>query len=713
MREEPVRGDPNQGICISLEEVPDSNASPNKIRQWKCSCWSVSDDFVLEWNINFPREIMKEKSVRNSLLVSQLGFVKYNEMVYVIVVWSRRYIWVYCHDILSFSEMHSQGLNVSVEPKIFDLEIENDYLEDKIEVIESSISLPVKTEDGEFQFVISDSNLRLHTLRLIVSGEIAQVLTISISSNWWDIATCANNRFEAEDQTPIEEVRETHELGPKESNLSNFVRFLKKKWSGEGNFKMDNQEFWNHQNFPEHSSRFSDPPQRDFPIQKIIQSKLLLSKDCENTLIISFPSSYTKWNVSFICFITAESLGFQDSKKSKTLLLFRHDSFGVVELCWLVNFDPINDLSPVNLIAVPTNENDDLHNTSTDCISMTQIHLPISIGSLHKLGLFFVYKSAKSLKLLQLITSPKVLIDSNEPIEESLLNWTCKPSINSLLLHEIFESTVSETVDTLQGMYNIEQNIQILPENTNTGSAGGSYYIGNSQNCILYSRKQIVRIWISEDGHKLNSKVIMDHSRLQNKIYFATYFQKLLYLLVNYQDIPLKIDLSTPNINLNSSNNNTENDMREKGGSQINEFNQLISKYRNLRKESVRRNGVFSNSESLRALHGEILVESKHPKLGSEASAKQLRYIKQLFSIGEDLDKPLGAPEVPDLQDLISLWGECSILLDLEFWKKIEPHQSWKEFCEGTCFDRVTSNFPNLQKFLFNKLDFANIISNN
>lgn len=749
MKQEPVRGDPNQGICVSLEKIEDFNDCPEVAFQWKCSCWSTNDEFLLEWNINVPKDLITFIPNGGSLLVSQLGFFKYNDMVYVLVTWTKKYVWVYCHDIKSFTEMYSQGINISVEPKMYNLELDDDRdIYDPSEFKDEndhSISLAIKTGDGEFQFVIFTHTLQLHTLRLTVSGEIAQVLGISISSNWWNIATYNECYFEAENQNSDSEVICEGIESESNNHFKNIVKLLKSAWnSGERipRSKLKHVPIVEeNENFKEFSSytEYSEASLKTFFEQRKGLKKLIKSIYYEDNLIFSFPSSYIKWSVSFMCFVTAENINLYNRKKTKTLILFRHDSFGVVEICWILNFNQIDDLYPSNLIAIPCFENNNIKN-SENSISTIKIHLPISLGNSHKFGLFFVYKSNNSLKLLQLTPTSSLLPETCEA-KNPLLIWTRKPSYNMNLLHEVVNMSSFGTINNsgynkksdihlvFNNIYNLEQNIRLIPNSKIKGIVSHQKSFLKPEmiyNCILSTSKHIFNIYISENGHQLTCCNILDHSNQSNKIYFVTYFQNTLYLLVNYQDFPLKIDLSSPNNNDSQEylNNaiNTDNEMiGENSGNSNIEFNQLILKYRGLRNGEISKDDVFSisNSESiidhLKKIHKQIASDLKVTRSEiTESFINTIKYTKILSLIGQNLNCRILSNNFESTdKEAVILWGECSLLLDLDYWKYLNSMENWENLLEGTCFDQITSKFPDLQSLLFNNLDPAAIISSN
>ncbi|OII74760.1 uncharacterized protein cubi_00313 [Cryptosporidium ubiquitum] len=750
MRQEPVRGDPNQGICVSLEKIEDLNDCLEVAFQWKCSCWSTNDEFLLEWNINVPKDLLTFIPNGGSLLVSQLGFFKYNDMVYVLVAWTRRYIWVYCHDIKSFSEMYSQGLNISVEPKMYNLELDDDQdVDDQAELKDENghyVSLAIKTGDGEFQFVISTNTLQLHTLRLTVSGEIAQVLGISISSNWWNIATYNECSFETENQNPDSEVLCGEIESESNSHFKSIVRILKSAWNSSERIPKSNprhipivEESNNFEGFCEYTESSKAPLKTPYEHRKSLK-KLRKIIHYEDSLIFSFPSSYIKWNVSFMCFVTAENINASNRKKTKTLILFRHDSFGVVELCWVLNFNQIDDLYPSNLIAIPYFENSNIRN-SENGISTMKIHLPVSLGNSHKFALFFVYKSNNSLKLLQLTPASSLLPETSENTNP-LLIWTRKPSSNMNLLHEVVNISSFCTNNNsgfngkdrnhslLNEIYSIEQNIPLIQNPEIQGivlNKKSSLRSGTIYNCILSSSKNIFIIYISENGHQLICSNILDHSNQPNKIYFTTYTQNTLYLLVNYQDVPLKIDLSSPNGNESQEylniTNNTENEIvGEHTGNSNSEFNQLILKYRGFRNGEISKGNIIFenyNSESilnyLEKIYKQIVSDLKDTKPGdTESSIKTIKHTKTLSLIGQSLNNRILSNNFESKdEEAVLLWGKCSFLLDLDYWKDLNSMENWKEFSEGTCFDQITSKFPNLQSLLDNYLDPVAIISSN
>ncbi|EAK88329.1 hypothetical protein [Cryptosporidium parvum Iowa II] len=741
MKQEPVRGDPNQGICISLEKVEDLNDNSEVAFQWKCSCWSTNDEFLLEWNINVPKDLLRFIPNGDSLLVSQLGFFKYNDMVYVLVAWTRRYMWVYCHDIKSFTEMHSQGINISVEPKVYNLELEEDQdTEDQAllkDQNDHSVSLAIRTGDGEFQFVISTSTLKLHTLRITVSGEIAQVLGFSMSSNWWDIAKFNENIFQSENQNSDSSIFCPEFEKESKSHLKSIVGLLKSAWNSSERIQRSKPRTAkiaeNTEDFDDYSeyTRPSEAPIRTpFDRRKGVK-KLRKTTFNEDILIFSFPSSYIKWNVSFMCFITAEIPNTLNGKKTKILILFRHDSFGVVELCWTLNFNQIGDFYPSNLIAIPCFENTDTRNHENS-ISTMKIHLEISLGDFHKFALFFIYKSNNSLKLLQLTPTSSLLPETSEATNP-LLSWTHKPSFNMSLLHEIMNiSSFASKNDNncFSDICNLEQNIQLVssPQAQDIFLyQKSSLQPGITHKCILCTNKHIFIIYITENGHQLICKNILDHSNQSNKIYFTTYSQNTLYLLVNYQDIPLKIDLSSPYNNesqeyLNNINNTENEATGESIGNSNFEFNQLILKYRGLRNGEISKvDNIFGNSNSesmitnLEMLHKQIISDFKLTKLGcAESSINSIKYTKILSMIGQNLNNRILSNNFEALdEEATLLLGKCSFLLDLDYWKDINSIEDWKELSEGTCFDQITSKFPSLQSFLIKYLDPIAIISSN
>ncbi|KAH8584816.1 uncharacterized protein ELE39_000767 [Cryptosporidium sp. chipmunk genotype I] len=740
MKQEPVRGDPNQGICVSLENVEDLSDSPEVALQWKCSCWSTNDEFLLEWNINVPKDLLRFIPNGNSLSVSQLGFFKYNDMVYVLVAWTRKYMWVYCHDIKSFTEMYSQGLNISVEPKIYNLELEEEQDTENHALLKDendhSVSLAIKTGDGEFQFVISTITLQLHTLRITVSGEIAQVLGFSMSSNWWDIAKYNEDSFQVENQNSESSIFYQEIESGSKSHLKSIVGLIKSAWNTSERIprsKLRSDKIAEKTENPGEYSDYSGPSEAltrtPFDRRKGVK-KLRKSIYNEDILIFSFPSSYIKWNVSFMCFITAETSNTSNYKKTKTLILFRHDSFGVVELCWTLNFNQIGNFYPSNLIAIPCFENSNIRNYE-NITSTMKIHLQISLGDSHRFGLFFIYKSNNSLKLVQLTPTPSLLPETSEATNP-LLSWTRKPSSNMSLLHEIVNtSSFGSKNDSscFNEIYNLEQNIQLIP-NPQVQSIfpyqKSSLWPGITHNCILSTSKHIFIIYISENGHQLICRNILDHSNHSNKIYFTTYSHNTLYLLVNYQDIPLKIDLSSPNNESQECLNNIDNTENETTGESVrnsnSEFNQLILKYRGLRNGEISRiNTILENSNSetiinnLEKIHKQIISDFKLTKLGgSESSINIIKYTKTLSFIGQNLNNRILCNNFEALdKEATLLWGKCSLLLDLDYWKDLNSMEDWKDLSEGTCFDQITSKFPCLQSLLIKYLDPVTIISSN
>ncbi|KAJ1612779.1 hypothetical protein OIY81_1145 [Cryptosporidium canis] len=744
MRQEPVRGDPGQGICVSLEKIEDLADCPEISLQWKCSCWSTADEFLLEWNINVPTDL--ESLVPNGALlsVSQLGFFKYNEMVYVLVAWTRKYIWVYCHDIRSFTEMYSQGVNISVEPKIYNLELHEDSdLDSRAESSDEnghSLSLAIKTGEGEFQFVLSTSNLELHTLRLTVSGEIAQVLGISVSSNWWNIATYSENSFETEDPTSDSTVFAEEAEHESRTSLRDIVGLFKSAWnSGERTPKSRCKEVPSACRLGggcEANSRFlecSESARFRAPLERIgCNRKLRRSDHCEDILILSFPSSYIRWNVSFMCFITAESCSGPSGKRSKTLILFRHDSFGVVELCWTLSLHQIGDSYPSSLIAVPLFENTKIR-IPENSRSTVNAQINILPGGHNKFGLFFVYKSNRSIQLLQLIPN----LPSSLPFHENrdtLAGWMRRPSINTSQLYEIvnshsFGSNGSDNpagggLSLLAEMSNLEQNISLLANPRPQGPSLAQKLHGLPEtihNCILRSSKHIFTILISGDGHELICSNILDHSNHPNKIYFATYSQNTLYLLVNYQDVPLKIDLSSPSNNpqeyLNPAKT-TENENGSEGtGNSSSEFNKLIAKYRGLRNGELSSEDAASESlmNKLERIQDWIAADlAPSQPTNTERPSSKIKLIKTLSLIGETLNHRISSGRFAAAdEEATLLWGKCSLLLDLDYWKDLESTEEWEALSEETCFDQVTSKFPNLKSYLLSHLDVASIISSN
>lgn len=758
MKQEPVRGDPNQGICISLERVEDLSDCPEMAFQWKCSCWSTTDEFLLEWNINVPTELQDQIPNGGSLSVSQLGFFKNKDMVYVLVAWTRKYVWVYCHDIKSFTEMYSQGINISVEPRMYDLELQEDLdLEGSIESIEEekhSLSLAIKTGDGEFQFVLSTSNLKLHTLRLTVSGEIAQVLGISISSNWWNIATYNEHSSEAEHLASDSIIfsEETETGSQSKSRLKSIMGILKSAWNtsertprpelGEALLTEEGDPSEDHSRRSvgrrEEVHRLRTPFERMKGLRKLKKSEY-----CEDVLILSFPSVYIKWSVSFMCFITAENLSVSSNgKRMKTLLLFRHDSFGVVELCWTLNFCQIDDHYPSNLVAIPCCEKNDNFRSSENSKSTMSVHLTIFPGGSNKFGLFFVYKSNKSLKLLQLVPASSLLLVAEEA-KNPLICWTRKPSSNASLLHEVVNTYSFGNCSSDGGCHNdrevqqffaeigcLEQSIPVLTDSEaqdtfHSWKSSPQHKAGH--NCILSTNKHIFILYITGNGHTLICSNILDHSNQPNKIYFATYSQNTLYLLVNYQDVPLKIDLSSPSNNSLQEHFNSascmENDTNnENGGNSNGEFNQLVAKYRGLRNGELSRGDViFDNlsSESiinyLEKIHKQIASDFESTELkGPSSPINTIKLVKTLSLIGQNLNNRTlpGSLETLD-EETILLWGKCSLLLDLDYWRKLESMDNWIELSSGTCFDQITSKFPNLQSHLVNHLDATSVINYN
>ncbi|KAK9174513.1 Uncharacterized protein cmbei_1003190, partial [Cryptosporidium meleagridis] len=736
MSREPVRGDPNQGICISLEKLEGLNDNSEVALQWKCSCWSTNDEFLLEWYINVPKDLLRFIPNGDSLLVSQLGFFKYNDMVYVLVAWTRKYMWVYCHDIKSFTEMYSQGINISVEPKVYNLELEEDQeTEDQAlpkEQNDHTVSLAIRTGDGEFQFVISTCTLKLHTLRITVSGEIAQVLGFSMSSNWWDIAKYNQDIFQSENQNSDSSIF-CQEFGTEsKSHLKSIFGLLKSAWNSSERIQRSKprsakiaENIEDFDNYSDYTRSSEAPIRTPFDRRKGVK-KLRKSAFNEDILIFSFPSSYIKWSVSFMCFITAEIPNILKGNKTKILILFRHDSFGVVELCWTLKFDQIGDFYPSNLIAIPCFENNDIRNYENS-ISTMKIHLEISLGDFHKFGLFFIYKSNNSLKLLQLTPTSGLLPETSEATNP-LLSWTRKPLSNMSLLHEVMNaSSFASKNDNnyINDICNLEQNIQLISSPQAQGTfpyQKSSLQPINSHKCILSTSKHIFIIYITESGHQLICRNILDHSSQSNKIYFATYFQNTLYLLVNYQDIPLKIDLSSPNNNESQEYlNNTENEATgESIGNSNCEFNQLILKYRGLRNGEISKiDNIFGNSNSeslitnLEMLHKQIISDFKFAKLGcAESSINSIKYAKTLSMIGQNLNNRILSDNFEAVdEEATLLWGKCSFLLDLDYWEDINSVEDWKEFSEGTCFDQITSKFPSLQSFLIKYLDPIAIIS--
>lgn len=755
MKQELVRGDPNQGICVSLERVDDLSDSPEIAFQWKCSCWSTADEFLLEWNINVPMELQGQIPNGGSLSVSQLGFFKNNEMVYVLVAWTRTYIWVYCHDIKSFTEMYAQGMNISVEPRMYNLELQEDLnLEGGVNLREEgrhSLSLPIKTGDGEFQFVLSTSDLKLHTLRLTVSGEIAQVLGISMSSNWWNIATYNEHSFEGEHRASDSIIFDEETEPESKSRLKSIMGMLKLAWNAEERAScpgLGEDLLAEDEDFREHRSsrsvgRREEAHRLRTPLERMRGlNKLRKSGDCEDMLILSFPSAYIKWSVSFMCFVTAENVNTSGGRKTKTLLLFRHDSFGVVELCWTLNFGQIDDHYPSNLVAIPCCENGSFRSSEGSKSTMS-VHLTIFPGGSTRFGLFFVYKSSKSLKLLQLVPSSSLLQVADE-VKNPLISWTRRPSSNASLLHEVVNTYSFGNCKSGDGGPHkdredqsffaeigcLEQNIPILSDSDAQGtcfSQKPSPQHKAVHNCILGSSKHIFILYITGNGHTLICSNILDHSNQSNKIYFATYSQNTLYLLVNYQDVPLKIDLSSPSSNSSQEHFNStscaENETNyENGRNSSSEFNQLVAKYRGFRNGELPRNVAtfdYLSSESiishLDMIHKQIVSDSGTTKLkGAGSPFDTIKHMKTLSLIGHNLNSRAlsGTLETPD-EEAILLWGKCSLLLDLEYWKELKSMDKWTELSDGTCFDQITSKFPCLHSHLVNHLDAASIISSN
>ncbi|KAH7647071.1 hypothetical protein FG379_002762 [Cryptosporidium bovis] len=729
MISEPVRGDPNQGMCISLEEIVKESDSKEYL-QWKCSCWSTMEDFLIEWNVNFPLVLVNNITKREEVLfdVSRISFVRYNNMLYVIFLWSRRYMWIYCHDIVEFSNMSAHGVNVLIEPNMFDLEIES-ISDSENECTDNSdfrISLPIKTKEGEYQFVISSESLQLHTLKLNLSGEIAKIIGVSVSSNWWDIATYNEYVFDTDEQERSGKIQIKNEKGGKPyGNIRSLIDIFSSKWKNGSDTDNNNNKNVN-DNFHRHLLG-----------NDVYKKKLKLVNESDNIVIFSFPSIYSKWSVSFLCFVTTEKIN-SDGSISKSLMLFRHDSFGVVEYCWSINFEHIDGLKPHNLVAIPYLVDNSYKILKS--ISKNQVNLHLSLGKSHLFGLFFSYKSNNIIKLLQLIPS----FDSreiNNEVFDSLLSWLRKPTINRSIIYEVidFKSEYNATnINIIEQVFSITSNNSENPKSLSNNEFSHNY------NCIMSNNKKLYLLYITSNGHQLICDNIIDHNIQNNKIYFATYSKKLLYLLVNYQDFPLTIDLSNSSGYLSDHLNFNDNAIiiedKEQGDNDKDnlELNRLLSNYRSKR---TGRNATpkevyspctsenitqiisdidnFSKQELpiifnyLEKLFNQILLEKNEinrTKANIDDIISNCRYVNVLIIIGGILND-LYNDQDSNQGEAVVLWGKCSIALDFDYWLQFKSDKEWVNFSEGSCFDQITSNFPNLKYNLLKSLDISSIFN--
>ncbi|KAL7069548.1 hypothetical protein ACR3K2_01460 [Cryptosporidium serpentis] len=728
-----IRSDPSQGICWSVTKIGDSQ-SGNSFLQWRCNCWSIQDDFALEWDINLPYNLLQKIGIEPNLLANHISCIKGGNFVFAILVWSTSYIWVYCHDIAEFSRLSGQGLSVSIEPNIHKLDgyqIDEEVL--NIGIIE--VSLPIIASFNDFQCIAISDKLSIHTIRLVTKQQENIPYNLFISSNWWGLATY-NEPFLNQDNK-VRSIEKYSNVKKAYSTLKSMLRSF--SWNN------DCVDTMNKAIDPNRDTNFNilkfDHSLEANNIEKERREnlgKFTLSKRDNNILIIPFPSCYSKWNTSFLCFFIFEKMNTQE--KENILVLFRHDTFGVIEFCWSITLPYSNKDYFLSLIAIPYTENTYCKNIITK--STMQSHLSLALHCSLPFGLFVVYKSfinnQFSLSVMQLITQKgNISIYDHLKTEKKshpLLSWTLKPNFNFKSLVTILNLNTSDNlnIDIVYPGIEYKFNDSNIENNESNSDIADQIRFKRSEfknfNCILIVGHKVHTLSLANNGHEVICNKLVEHPE-DHKMYHVTYFRNILYILTTNQPLPLRIDLlNISNFSIEFFNLHRTSIDEYTGDNSDIEFNELLSYYKNLRnggnitemfsenqnlldlcyQEIYRLNTMNDPPDQniLNKILMQLIKDISFKKIEGEFQINFLeknRYTQLLIFVGKIINLHKDYLNM----DLINLWSKCCIIIDSEYWENYIHNEDWISHISGTCLNQITSECPDLLSDIKQNFDLA------